>query len=72
MRFVQNEILPGGTALVDIDKMIHAVAQDEGSRLYLGANHVDVPHSLSELENILAGRERGDDGESSRAGFGAR
>jgi hypothetical protein len=35
-------------------------------------NHVDVPHTLGELENVLAGRERGEDGEGSRAGFGVR
>ncbi len=72
MRFVQIEILPAGTALVDIEKMTHAVAQEGGSRIFLGANHVDVPHTLGELENVMAGRERGDDGEGSRAGFGVR
>lgn len=40
--------------------------------LFLGAPHIDVPHSLSELENVLAGRDRNDDGENSRAGFGVR
>jgi len=34
--------------------------------------NLDVPHSLSELENVLAGREHTDDGENSRAGFGVR
>ncbi|MES3100530.1 hypothetical protein [Sphingomonas faeni] len=72
MRFVQIEMIPAGKALVDIDKMTHAVAQDEGARLFLGANHIDVPHTLAELENVLAGRERGDDGQESRAGFGVR
>ena len=42
------------------------------SRLSLAAQRIDVPHSLSELENVLAGRERTDDGENSRAGFGVR
>ncbi len=72
MRFVQIETLPPGKALVDIDKLTHAVTEGEGSRLYLGAQHLDVPHSLSELENVLAGRERNDDGQDSIAGFGVR
>lgn len=72
MRFVQIETLPAGKALVDMDKLTHAVPEGEGSRLFLGAQHIDVPHSLSELENVLAGRDRTDDGEHSRAGFGAR
>jgi hypothetical protein len=72
MRFVQIEMVPTGKALVDIDKLTHAVPEGEGSRLFLGAQHIDVPHSLSELENVLAGRERNDDGENSRAGFGVR
>ena len=72
MRFVQIETVSAGTALVDLDKLTHAVPQDGGSRLYLGAQHLDVPHTLAELENLLAGRERGDDGEHSRAGFGMR
>lgn len=70
MRFVQIEILPAGKALVDIDKLSHAVPEGEGTRLFLGAQHLDVPHTLSELENVLAGRDRGDNGEHSRAGFG--
>lgn len=70
MRFVQIEILPSGMALVDIDKLSHAVAQDGGSRLFLGAQHLDVPHSLKELENVLAGRERTDNGDHIAAGFG--
>lgn len=69
MRFVQIELLPTGKALVDIDKLTHAVPQDEGTRLYLGALFVDVPHSLNELENVLAGRERGDGDEGGAAGF---
>ncbi|SDF58091.1 hypothetical protein ACLN6N_17240 (plasmid) [Sphingomonas carotinifaciens] len=72
MRFVQMEMLPSGTALVDIDKLTHAIPEGEGSRLFLGAQHIDVPHSLAELENILAGRDRRDNGENSRAGFGMR
>jgi len=72
MRFVQIEMLPAGKALVDIDKLTHAVPEGEGSRLYLGAQHIDVPHSLAELENVLAGRARTDDGERSTAGFGVR
>ncbi len=72
MRFVQIETVPTGKALVDIDKLTHAVPEGEGSRLFLGAQHIDVPHSLSELENVLAGRERNDDGENSMAGFGVR
>ena len=70
MRFVQIETLPSGKALVDIDKLTHAVPQEEGTRLFLGAQHVDVPHSLDELENVLAGRKRGEAAENSRAGFG--
>ncbi|WP_174297014.1 hypothetical protein [Sphingomonas bacterium] len=71
MRFVQIEMLPSGRALVDIDKLSHAVPQqDGGTRLFLGAQTLDVPHSLDELENVLAGRERGDAGEGGRAGFG--
>jgi hypothetical protein len=72
MRFVQIEILPQGKALVDIDKLTHAVPEGNGSRLFIGTQHLDVPHSLAELENVLAGRERTDDGENSTAGFGAR
>ncbi|KQN00966.1 MULTISPECIES: hypothetical protein [Sphingomonas] len=72
MRFVQIEILPHGKALVDIDKLTHAVPEGDGSRLFLGAQHIDVPHSLAELENVLAGRERTDDGANSTAGFGVR
>lgn len=70
MRFVQIETLPSGRALVDVDKVTHAVPQEEGTRLFLGAQTLDVPHSLDELENVLAGRERRDGGESGRAGFG--
>ena len=72
MRFVQIEILPQGKALVDIDKLTHAVPEGNGSRLFIGAQHLDVPHSLAELENVLAGRERTDDGANSTAGFGVR
>ena len=72
MRFVQIEILPQGKALVDIDKLTHAVPEGNGSRLFIGAQHLDVPHSLAELENVLAGRERTDDGANSTAGFGIR
>ena len=72
MRFVQIDILPAGKALVDIDKLTHAVPEGDGSRLFLGAQHLDVPHSLGELENVLAGRERSDDGEQGTAGFHVR
>jgi len=72
MRFVQIDILPAGKALVDIDKLTHAVPQDGGARLFLGVGHLDVPHTLDELENVLAGRERTDDGEGSGAGFHVR
>ena len=70
MRFVQIEMLPSGKALVDIDKLTHAVPQDGGgTRLFLGTQQLDVPHTLDELENVLAGRERDDGGEGSGAGF---
>ena len=72
MRFVQIETVAAGKALVDIDKLSHAVPHEGGSRLFLGNEHLDVPHTLGELENVLAGRERGDDGERSTAGFGLR
>lgn len=72
MRFVQIETLPTGKALVDIEKVTHAVPEGDGSRLFLGAQHLDVPHTLDQLENVLAGRERTDNGENSRAGFGVR
>ena len=72
MRFVQIETLAAGKALVDIDKLTHAVPEGEGTRLYLGAQHLDVPHTLEELENVLAGRERTDNGEGGRAGFHSR
>lgn len=72
MRFVQIEILPTGKALVDIDKLTHAVPEGEGTRLFLGAQSLDVPHTLSELENVLAGRERTDHGEQGAAGFHVR
>lgn len=71
MRFVQMEMLPSGKALVDIDKLTHAVPQESGgSRLFLGAQQLDVPLSLGEIENVLAGRDPADAGENSRAGFG--
>ena len=70
MRFVQIETLPSGQALVDIDKLTHAVPLDEaGTRLFLGAQTLDVPHSLTELQNVIAGRDRHDTGDESRAGF---
>ena len=70
MRFGQIALSPEGMALVDIDKLTHAVPQaGGGTRLFLGVQTLDVPHTLAELENILAGRERGDDGEASGAGF---
>jgi hypothetical protein len=72
MRFVQIDMLPSGKALVDIDKLTHAVSEGAGSRLFLGAQHLDVPHTLSELENVLAGRERTDNGEHGTAGFAMR
>jgi hypothetical protein len=72
MRFVRIEMLPEGRALVDIDKLTHAVPEGQGSRLYLGAQHLDVPHTLAELENVLAGRDRTDDGEQGGAGFHIR
>lgn len=72
MRFVQIEMLPPGKALVDIDKLTHAVPEGDGTRLLLGAQHLDVPHLLDELENVLAGRDRFDNGESSAAGFHLR
>ena len=65
-----NRDLPSGRALVDVDKLTHAVPQEEGTRLFLGAQHLHVPHSLHELEKVLAGRERTDDAEGRRAGFG--
>lgn len=72
MRFVQMEVLPSGKAMVDVDKLTHAVPEGDGSRLFLGAQHLDVPHTLDELENVLAGRDWKDNGETSRAGFGLR
>lgn len=71
MRFVQIEMLPSRRALVDIGKVTHAVPQEHGgTRLFLGAQQMDVPHSLEELENVLVGRERGDADEGGEAGFG--
>ncbi|MFS0773760.1 hypothetical protein [Sphingomonas sp. 1P08PE] len=72
MRFVQMEMLPSGKALIDIDKLTHALPEGDGTRLFLGGQYVDVPHTLEELENVLAGRERTDAGETSVAGFGVR
>lgn len=72
MRFVQIDLSPSGKALVDIDKLTHAVPLAEGSRLFLGAEHLDVPHTLEELENILAGRERTDGEARGGAGFHMR
>jgi hypothetical protein len=72
MRFVQIEMLPAGKALVDIDKLTHAVPEGDGSRLFLGAQHLDVPYTLDQLENVLAGRTPTDDGENNSAGFGSR
>ena len=71
MRFVRIDMLPSGKVLVDIDKLTHAVPQDDGAtRLFLGAQQLDVPLSLDEIENVLAGRDPSDAGENSRAGFG--
>lgn len=72
MRFVQIDVLPSGRALVDIDKLTHAVPQDGGTRLFLGAQHLDAPLTLEQLENVLAGREPEDAGEGGGAGFHAR
>lgn len=72
MRFVEIEILPTGNALLDLDKLTHAVPQEGGTRLFLGAQYLDVPHTLNELTNVLAGRARDDDGEQSAAGFHRR
>jgi hypothetical protein len=72
LRFVQIDMLPAGRALVDVDKLTHAVPQEEGTRLFLGAQHIDVPHTLEQLENVLAGREPGDAGEGGTAGFHVR
>lgn len=69
MRFVRIETSPAGEALVDLDKVTHAVPREQGSRLHLGAEQLDVPHTLKELENLLAGRERTDNGEGNAAGF---
>ena len=69
MRFVEIETIPSGTALVDLDKVTHAVPLEQGSRLHLGAEQLDVPLSLDQLGNLLAGRAHDDDGEHSRAGF---
>lgn len=69
MRFVQIDIVPAGKALVDIDKLTHAVPEGEGARLFLGAQHLDVPYTLDQLENVLAGREPTDAGERGGAGF---
>ncbi|MBD8545374.1 hypothetical protein [Sphingomonas sp. CFBP 8760] len=72
MRFVQIEMLPAGKALVDMDKLTHAVPEGEGLRLYLGGQHLNVPHTIAELENVLAGHDRTDDGNRHSAGFGMR
>ena len=50
MRFVQIEMLPAGKALVDIDKLTHAVPEGEGTRLFLGAQHIDVPFAVRTRE----------------------
>ena len=71
-RSVWIEAPPEGRAQVDVDKLTHAVPQAEGTRLFLGAQHLDVPHTLAELENVPAGRERGDGGEHGSAGFHVR
>lgn len=39
MRLLQVETLTGGRARVDVDKVTHAVPQEEGTRLFLGAQH---------------------------------
>ena len=72
MRFVQIDMLPAGKALVDIDKLTHAVPEGEGSRLFMGAQYLDVPHTLAELENVLGGRDWKDDGETGSTGFHVR
>jgi hypothetical protein len=69
LRFIQIDTLPDGKALIDIDKLTHAVAHETGTRLHLGTGYLDVPHTLDELENLLAGRERTDNGDHSTAGF---
>jgi hypothetical protein len=43
MRFVQIEILLQGKALVDIDKLTHALPEGNEVRLFIGAQHLDVP-----------------------------
>lgn len=72
MRFVQIDMLPSGKALIDVDKITHAVPEGQGTRLFLGAQHLDVPHTLAELENVLAGRDWKDAGEHGGAGFHVR
>ena len=72
MRFVQIEMLPEGKALIDIEKLTHAVPQGTGSRLFLGAQSLDVPHTLAELENVLSGRDWKDEGDDEGTGFRIR
>ena len=69
MRFVQIEMLPEGKALIDIEKLTHAVPQGTGSRLFLGAQSLDVPHTLAELENVLSGRDWKDGATTKARGF---
>ena len=72
MRFIQIELLASGKALMDIDKLTHAVPDGEGTRLFLGAQPLGVPHTLTEPENVQASRKRTDSGENSRAEFERR
>ena len=71
MRFVQLEnpaVRQGARRYRQADT--HAVPKNGGCRLFLGAQYLGVPATLDELENVLAGRERADEGEQPRAGFG--
>lgn len=43
--------------------------QDGGTRLFLGAQHLDVSLTLEQLENVLAGREPDEGDEGGGAGF---
>ena len=65
MRFVQVEVLTSGKVLVDIDNLTHTVPQESRTHLFLGAQQLDVSHTLNELEDVLAGRVRGDNGDVS-------
>jgi len=51
------------------DKLTHLVPEGEGTRLYPGSHHLDLPQTLAELENVLMERDWKDGGERGDTGI---